>query len=211
MKRIIGLTIGALLIISITGAGTWAYFSNTEPSTGNTFTSQTLNLTVNGNDGANTVEFTVTNANPGQSGTGTWTIVNSGTLAGYLDIESIAVTNAENYAAATNEAEAVDDADTSDLTGVGELAANMDVVLFVDDGAGAGTANNGIKDGTEATIYSGKMGSIAASYGQNLPVGIGATTYVSMTWSVDTAVDNTIMGDSSALAMTFELAQTTGQ
>lgn len=212
MKKIIGLSIVALMIIGIVGGGTLAYFKNTEPSPGNTFASGTLNLTVNGvDDGIGIAEFTVTNANPGQTGAGTWTLVNAGNLAGFIDIESIAVTNAENYNLATNQAELENDADTTDLTGVGELAANMDVVLFVDDGAGAGTANNGIKDGTEATIYSGKLGSIAATYPQNLALAASGTAYISMTWSVDIAVNNTIMGDSATLNMTFELAQTTGQ
>jgi len=212
MKKIIALTLGILLMIGIIGAGTFAAFRNTEPSPNNTFATGTLNLTVDAiDDGIGAAKFTVTNANPGQGGAGTWTLVNAGNLAGYIDLESIAVTNAENYNAATNQAEAVDDADTSNGTGVGELAANMDVVLFVDDGAGAGTANNGIKDGTEATIYSGKMGSIAANYEQNLALAAAGTTYISMTWSVGLAVNNTIMGDSATLALTFELAQTSGQ
>jgi hypothetical protein len=166
---------------------------------------------VNENDGSNTVVFTVPNANPGQSGSGTWTLVNNGSLPGYIDLEAISVTNAENYNAATNEAEAADDADTSDATGVGELAANLDVVLFVDDGAGAGVANNRILDGTEVTIYSGKLGAIAASYNQNMLLAAGGTTYVSMTWSVSTGVNNLILGDSATLNITFELGQVSAQ
>jgi spore coat-associated protein N len=218
VKKILGLAIAALLIMVTVGFGTWSYFSDTETSTGNVFTAGTLNLTVDANDGSNTVKFTVTNANPGQSGAGTWTLVNAGSLAGYIDLESISVTNAENYNAATNEAETYNavtnptgDTDTSDLTGGGELAANMDVVLFIDDGTGGGTPNNGIKDGTEATIYSGKLGSIASSYNQNLSLGAGSTTYISMTWSVATSVGNTIMGDSATLNLTIELGQTSGQ
>lgn len=212
MKRIIGLTLALILMIGIIGASTLAAYRNTEPSPNNAFAAGTLNLVVNGvDDGIGVAEFTVTAANPGQTGAGTWTLVNAGDLAGYIDTENITVTNSENYNAATNQAEAVDDGDTSDLTGGGELAANMDVVLFIDDGAGGGTANNGIKDGTEATIYSGKLGSIAASYDQNLALAAGGTTYISMTWSVALAVDNTIMGDSATLDLTFELAQTIGQ
>ncbi len=207
MKKILGLTIAVIMLMALVGGGTYAYFSDTETSTGNTFTAGTLNLTVDANDGSNTVKFTVTNANPGQSGMGTWTLVNAGNLAGYIDLASISVTSAENYNAATNEAEASDDADTSNATGVGELAANLDVVLFIDDGAGAGTANNGIKDGTEATIYTGKLNAIAALYNQDLPLAAAGTTYISMTWSVASGVNNTIMGDSATLNMTFNLGQ----
>ncbi|RJQ41302.1 MAG: hypothetical protein C4555_00190 [Dehalococcoidia bacterium] len=213
MKRIIGLTLALLLMIGIIGAGTLAAYRNTEPSPNNAFAAGTLNLIVNGvDDGVGIAEFTVTNANPGQTGAGTWTLVNAGDLAGYIDTENITVTNAENYNAATDQAEAVDDADTSDLTGGGELAANMDVVLFVDDGAGTpANANNGVLDAGEVTIYSGKLSGIASAYDQNLALAAGATTYISMTWSVALAVDNTIMGDSATLDLIFELAQTTGQ
>lgn len=211
MKKILGLTIAAVMVMAMIGGGTYALFSDVETSTGNTWAVGTLNLTVNTNDGSNTVEYTVVNANPNESGTGTWALVNAGNLAGYIDLESITVTNEENYDAATDEAEALPggtDANTSDLTGVGELAANMDVVLFVDDGAGAGTANNGIKDGTEATIYSGKLNAIAAVYDQDLALAAAGTTYVSMTWSVATGVTNTIMGDGATLNITFDLEQT---
>jgi len=223
MKKILGLSIAVLLITGLVVGGTLAYFSDTETSTGNTFTAGTLNLTVQGpddelpNDGTNTVVFAVTNANPGQSGYGTWKLVNEGNLAGYIDLSSISVDNYENYDADTDEAEAYDattnpggDADTS---ADGELAANLDVVLFVDDGTGGGTANNGIQDGTEATIYAGKlvMGEtplLAESYDLDLALAAGGTTYISMTWSVADSVGNTIMGDSCTLNMTVELDQT---
>jgi len=216
MKKTLGLILIALLTVGLVGGYTLAYFSDTETSNDNTWAAGTLNLTVNTNDGTNTVEFTVTDANPGQSGAGTWALVNAGNMAGFIDLESISVTNAENYNAATDEAEKTPavggDTDTSDATGVGELAANLDVVLFVDDGVGTGgIANNGIKDGDEVTIYAGKLGSIAANYEQNLALAAAGTTYVSMTWSVATTVNNTIMGDSATLDMTFELAQTSGQ
>ncbi|HXY74426.1 MAG TPA: TasA family protein [Dehalococcoidales bacterium] len=211
MKKIIGLSILALLLIGIVSAGTWAYFSDTETSTGNTFTAGTLNLTVNGNDGTNTALFTVSAANPGQTGASTWTLHNAGSMSGYIDLENISVTNAENYDAATDEAERAFDSDTSNATGGGELGANMDVVIFIDDGAGGGIANNHILDGGEVTIYSGKLDSIAASYDQNLALAGGATTYITMTWSVGSDVNGTIMGDSATLNVTFELGQTSGQ
>jgi len=165
----------------------------------------TLDLEVDGNDGVNTVKFTVTGANPGQSGAGTWTLVNSGTTAGYIDLENINVTNAENYDAATDEAETAGDGDTSDATGGGELGANLDVVLFVD------TSNDGVADAGETVIYAGKLDDIPASYDLNLALAAGGTTYISLTWSVDILVGNTIMGDSTTLNMSIELSETSGQ
>ncbi len=46
MKKILGLTVAALLVMALVGGGTWAYFSDVETSTGNTFTAGTLDLEV---------------------------------------------------------------------------------------------------------------------------------------------------------------------
>jgi spore coat-associated protein N len=44
MKRILTLTVASFVLLAMVGVGTWAYFSDTEQSTGNTFTAGTLNL-----------------------------------------------------------------------------------------------------------------------------------------------------------------------
>ncbi|MCX6759560.1 MAG: TasA family protein [Candidatus Nealsonbacteria bacterium] len=200
-KIIISLcVIGAVAAIAV--GGTIAYFSDVETSTGNTFTAGTLNLTLDDHDGDNVVKFTVTNANPGQSGVGTWKLVNAGSLAGYVDLESITATDTEelNPESETNKVEP------------GDLSANMDVVLFWDDGAGTGgVAGDGIQNGTEATIYSGKLSGIATNYNANYSLLASATTYVTMTWSVGTGVGNDIQGDKTVLGITFELGQDTTQ
>ena len=210
MKKILMSLMTIALVIGLVGAGTVAYFSDTETSTGNTFTAGTLDLNLDGGN-VNVVKFTVADTYPGASDKGSWTLLNAGSLAGYVDLENISVANAENYDVDTNEAEAADDLDTSNVIGGGELGANLDVVLFWDDGTGGGTAGNGIQDGTEATIYSGALDDIASSYQANYFLDVGATTYISMTWSIGTGVNNQIQGDSATLDITFELAQTTGQ
>lgn len=48
MKKILGLTIAIVLIIGLVAGGTWAYFSDTEESLGNTFTAGTIDIAVNG-------------------------------------------------------------------------------------------------------------------------------------------------------------------
>jgi hypothetical protein len=96
---------------------------------------------------------------------------------------------------------------TSNETGVGELAANLDVVLFIDiDGDGVNESGDG-----DVQIYGGKLGSIAPEYLQGLALNAGATANISMTWSVATTVNNIIQGDSATLTITFELGQTTAQ
>ena len=67
MKKIIGLTIAVLLIIGLVGGGTFAYFSDTETSTGNTLTAGTLNLQVGAADPV-TDKVTLANIKPTDSG-----------------------------------------------------------------------------------------------------------------------------------------------
>ena len=107
MKKILGLTIAALLVMGLIGGGTWAYFTDVETSTGNVFTAGTLNLTADvtgggavqgtvtpGDDGVNEY-ITLANLKPGDSGTVTFTCTNTGNLPGTLTITSTA-TFAEN-------------------------------------------------------------------------------------------------------------------
>jgi len=66
MKKIIGLTIAFMLLIGMTGIGTWAYFSDVEASTGNQMTAGTLDLKTNDADGVSQTLF-VTNMAPGDT------------------------------------------------------------------------------------------------------------------------------------------------
>jgi spore coat-associated protein N len=199
-KIIISLSvIGAIAAIAI--GGTMAYFSDTETSTGNTFTAGTLDLRLDNGD-TNVTKFTVTDANPGQFGWGTWKVENDGNLPGYLDLQNI--TFADDDMDCTEPESSASDS-TCGPTGGGELSANMDVVLFVD------TNNNHIEDGDETEIYSGKLNDIASDYG-NLNLLLAAsggadTNYITMTWSVDTTVGNIIQSDKTTLGINFELQQ----
>ena len=47
MKRILALSIAVVLVIGLVAGGTWAYFTDTEESTGNTFTAGTIDIAVN--------------------------------------------------------------------------------------------------------------------------------------------------------------------
>ena len=47
MKKILGLTIAALIVMALVGGGTWAYFSDPETSTGNILSAGTLDLKTN--------------------------------------------------------------------------------------------------------------------------------------------------------------------
>lgn len=68
MKKILGLTLAALLITTIAVSGTWAYFSNNETSQDNTLTAGTLNLQVGDNDPCTESIDLGTQIVPGDSG-----------------------------------------------------------------------------------------------------------------------------------------------
>jgi len=98
VKKILGLSVAALLVMALVGGGTWAYFSDVETSEDNVFTSGTLDLvpttagsgtcTVDTTAGSNGVNGKVVFSlvKPGDSGSITWTLVNNGDLAGELTI-----------------------------------------------------------------------------------------------------------------------------
>ena len=83
MKKILGLTIVALLIMGLVGGGTWAYFSDTESSTGNQLTAGTLDLQL----GATQIlTSSISNVAPGDSNAESTTLTNNGSIAAELDI-----------------------------------------------------------------------------------------------------------------------------
>ena len=81
MKKIVGLTLALVLVIGLVGAGTYAYFSDTESSTGNTLTAGTLDLNIDGGDIAVTT-FDVSDVAPGDNGTASSTLP---TLAAWME------------------------------------------------------------------------------------------------------------------------------
>ncbi len=81
MKKILGLTIAFMLLISMGGIGTWAYFQDTETSTGNVLAAGTLDLKTDDVDGV-TQTLYASNLKPGDIVSGSITLKNTGTVAG---------------------------------------------------------------------------------------------------------------------------------
>jgi hypothetical protein len=105
MKKILGLTIAAI--------------QDTEATTA-TLSAGTLNLQVNGGDGAVTT-FAMSNLKPGASGSGNTTINNAGSLNGSLKLASGVANNVEGSPAEFN------DGAPGDLGGFVNIAIYMDV------------------------------------------------------------------------------------
>jgi predicted ribosomally synthesized peptide with SipW-like signal peptide len=88
MKKII-LSLSTIAVVAtIAVGGTIAYFSDTETSTGNTFTAGTLDLKVDGNDDPNLVPYTISDLVPGQyHQAGTVTLRNDGSIPGRVSVK----------------------------------------------------------------------------------------------------------------------------
>ncbi|RLI40291.1 hypothetical protein DRO69_13115 [Candidatus Bathyarchaeota archaeon] len=71
-----------VLVATAAGAGTFAYFSDTETSSGNTFTAGTMDLKLNGGDSV-TATWTVDDWAPGETVTATLKIKNVGSVGAY--------------------------------------------------------------------------------------------------------------------------------
>jgi len=228
MKRKILFSLMTIALVgALIGGGIYAYFSDVETSTGNVFTAGTLNLDLTdaSDDGteSETATWVFSGIAPGETGGGGagagLTISNTGSLNGYLDLSSISPTNAENYNATTDEAEAADDADTSDATGGGELGANLLVQIWLDadnDGVVGVSAGNLLEEsiypaaaiGAPDPGVTGVLDSIAATYDLDEPLNAGSSTYIAVLWDLPSATNNAVQGDSVTLSFTVELDQT---
>lgn len=148
MKKILGLTIAALLVMALVGGGTWAYFSDTETSPGS-ITAGTLDITSGG-----TTFFTLTNEAPGIPATTgiDLTLTNTGSIIGDLEIALSGLLNPENTRAdiETANGDLTDAADSGELGGLVEIAIYIDA----DDSAGWSEFDSYLpSDGTAAVPW----------------------------------------------------------
>ena len=196
--RILSSTIVIALMSMALGLGATAYFSDTETSTGNTFTAGTLDLQVNGDD-SNIVAFTVSNMRPGNQPKTTYTLNNIGSLSGYLDLENIVVTDNENGITDPED-------DAGDVTpSVGELSSVVNLRLFIDlDGNGwIGTG--------DIVFFNDYVANLPSNFELDEPIAAGGTIYITalLDWW-NTPNDNLAQGDSMVIDIEFELGQNTG-
>ena len=222
MKKIIISFMTIALVLAVIAGGTWAYFSDTETSTGSSFTAGTLNLVPSTSGTGPVGKYTVTaggdgiNGNvvfvrlaPGDSGSITWTLTNNGNLDGALTMAST-VTFAEN---GSNEPEAAVLGNNNG--GNGDLDEYMGVRLKRGATYILGDASNYVPFSGLAAVLNAESQSLAAS---------GTLTYV-LEWQIASDVkgagadgkfgtaddvqvdDNIIQSDSATVDITFTLTQ----
>ena len=201
MKKILGLTVAALIVIALVGAGTWAYFSDTESSTDNSLTAGTLDLTVDGGNTAVTT-FSETGKAPGDSGNGSTTLANAGNLSGELDIAFSAITNTGGTSG-----------EFGDSSGNLGAAAEIAVYLDVDSGGTWTDGDIGLKsDGTTYNHPTALDYAVIDNYGSDTfdaveTMATSASDNFRVEWRIPTSAGNNIQGDSVSFDVTFTLEQ----
>ena len=197
------LALSLVLTGTVSALTTGAWFFDVETSNENKVTAGTLDLTIDGKNGENSVGFTVDNMAPGGEIKNVWQLKNIGNTTGYLDLKKMTLTSNENDIL---EPEAA----AGDTTAKGELEFLVDVTLFVDrNGTGA------YESGSDELIFQGRVNELndkaflkKIQMDSNSEVSIG----VEFKWPAQgyySFMDNRAMGDSFRLDVQFLLSQTT--
>jgi len=202
MKKILGLTIAAFLVMALVGGGTWAYFSDPETSTDNSLTAGTLDLNINGGNTAVTT-FSATNVAPGDSGSGSSVLANVGSLSGELDISFSVITNTPGAGGTEYEG------------GSGELGGEAEIAVYIDVDQSGDWSSGDIGLKSDSTTYSHPTALNYAtidSYGSDSwdaveTMAAPASDNFTILWRVPTTAGNDIQGDSVSFDVTFILEQ----
>jgi predicted ribosomally synthesized peptide with SipW-like signal peptide len=184
MKKILSLTIVALMVIGLVAGGTWAFFSDTETSTGNQFAAGTLDLTI---DGGNTdsliFAIDADEGYPGMTAVSEYAAMkNIGSVTGKLGIEVLNVLNLESTGLTEYENDATGDQNVRGTATSGSTTTVVDSeaswtpdayigkTVFI---AGKGSAVITDNDATSLTVGTEFSGAVAADDIYTIQVGVG--------------------------------------
>jgi len=177
-----------VLVIGLVGAGAFAYFSDTETSTGNSFTAGTLDLKVDNADDPIVAKITVAYMKPGDTGSVEISVKNDGSIDGVADLH---IKNLVNYENDQNEPEAAVDSTTGDEQG--ELGGNLLVTITYDGGT---------------PVVAGQT--LDSLNCQNLTLGDllkSETKTITISWELPDATGNAVQSDSAVFNIEFSLNQ----
>ena len=155
MKKILGLTVAALMVMGLVGGGTWAYFSDVESAVGNTLAAGTLDLEVDVENPWTSVPVSVIDIAPGASaGSANISCKNVGNLVGDLYVKITNVTNgggeATYLATCSSEPEYVAEGGPSTWVAIDNVSANLTVSAMA-DGSPLGDIDTDKLDAVPAT------------------------------------------------------------
>lgn len=213
-------TVGAVVLIiigsTITGIGTWAYFSDTDRSTSNTVEAGTIDITLDGTNNDITSSFSITNGKPGDSTSHNYTLRNVGSVE--ADHVEITISFSEN----DSKSEPSDTDVKNELT-ASETAQQINVTTFEYQNESGATSNdilagitdsnsNGIKDLDEVVNQAGSTDDLAPPQANS-----GNTTHLVIAVKVAndsgtfTGNDEDIMADGIDVTIAFTLNQDASQ
>lgn len=209
--RILTSVLTIITVVAAVAGATYAFFSDSGTSSGNVFTSGTLELKLSDGNEADQDNVTATwgdtTLNPGDTGSGTLAITNAGSIAGFIDISGVTIANTENGCNASESS--VDSSCGTPGAGDGELGANLLIHAFWDiDGDGVYESGDGDTSiyGTD-TVFATLDGFGAASVDDEA-LGAGATKRISINWALPGATGNIVQSDSASLTVPVSLEQT---
>lgn len=196
MKKVIIASVLVIMLATTLAIGaTLAAFSDVGNSNDSTFAAGTLDLKVDGADDVS-AKITASNMKPSSQIIKVYTLNNTGSIDGYLNIKDIVVTNNENTL--TSPEQKAGDASAD----IGELGDVLNIKLFWDNDG------DGWVDPGEDSIYQGSITGLSSNYTVNklLAAGTGTHIGVQINWW-DTANDNKAQSDTLDLDVSFELSQ----
>lgn len=214
MRKFLIPALAAALVMGLVVAGTWAFFSDTEASSGNTFTAGTLDLKVSDwNEGFGdgvTATWSMSNMTPGVTAVGPFSVLlqNSATIAA----NHVEVAFSHSIDEASNPVES----DTKPNSTSGEMARWIEITSMTYNGvdlkATYTDANgNGFFDLEDVTLspYTDVGGPL-----DNLlppPPNSGGTRFFMMALKFNAGATNDIQGDILTTTVTFTLNQEASQ
>ncbi len=190
MKKIVGLSLALVMVVGMIGIETFAYFSDTETSSGSQLVAGTLDLKTNDTDGVSQTLY-ATNMSPGATlGPSTITLKNDGTTDGAtLDIvfsyvESDGSPNSVNK--------------TAD-----EVAAMMEVITLNYGGSSLLSSISDINSNGYKDVYDLKNYDLTGQSG----IAASATKDFVISVRLRSETGNDFQSDGITIAMTFTLNQ----
>lgn len=196
-KIILSVSIIAAVAAIVFGITT-AFFSDTEQSTGNTFTAGTLNLKI-GSEDPTTWSYSAGDIKPGDEDIEFVSIQNTGSIDGYLQIT---FANLLDDDVSCNEPEG--EAEGGDCGTDGELAENLDILIYIDE-----NSDEDFDLGGDVLVYQGKAKGILQGdlFNYPLPAGTLKQDEFVLERKLDASVGNIVQTDSVQFDIVFELTQ----
>lgn len=188
---------------AVGGAGTVAFLSDTESSTGNSIQAGTVDLILGGDDGVSTT-FSAANLAPGDSGWATADIANQGSIDGTVSVTIDSVTESGG---ATVDSEDQDGGADDGSALLDELS--LEIGFDPDYGS-----DTDLEDGDEVDAVSANL-SASPEYdaGTTHPTsftlagGVSGTSTMYVEWALDADAPNTVQGDEVTVDLTVTLEQ----